>query len=378
MKNLFVFRSVVIICILFASCKKNSDDSVYIDENIGEGYLTVLPVSEGDFNLFVILGHLAPPGHVFPSDHGGFYFTDPDLIYDIYSPGNLEITNIIRLQHLSTGVTDYTLHLSSPKRRFKVVFGHLSSISESILSQIPEFDENQCEYYMAGGNQYRKCSLSVHVAAYAGEVIGTGGGLPGQYAVDFGTFDKNRPVTFATDRWTGWDYMYAVSPLDYFTREIYEILKPYCGDYNCGFIEIRTAEPIGGIIEFDVPGTLQGLWYKQNEPSNTEDYHISFVYKNTNPDVPVICWGISVKGNDPGEYKFSIRNSGLVNRDFQNIIPDGNMYRYELSHVCTSKVLAKPIILVQLTDERTLKLEAQDSGQGPPWQFTENAVHFTR
>lgn len=378
MKNMFYIPSAILFCLLFTLCEKKTDNSDYIDEDIGQGYLTVMPVNEGDIDLFVVLGHLAPPGHVFPSDHGGFYLSDRELTYEVHSPGDLEVISIRRLQHLSIGITDYTLHLSSPKKRFKVVFGHLASISESILSQIPDFDENQCDYYMAGGNQYRMCTLSVNVPVYAGQVIGTAGGLLGQNGFDFGTFDKNRPVEFATDRWIGWDYMYAVSPLDYFTQEIKEILEPYCGDYHCGFKEIRTKEPIGGTIEFDKSGTLQGLWYKQNEPSNTEDFHISFVYKNTDPDVPIVCWGISVAENEPGLHTYTIQNSGLVNRNFSDVIPDGNIYRYELSHACTGANIAKPIILIQLVDERILMLEAQDSSQGPPWQFTGDVVYFTR
>ncbi len=373
---------ILIVLPVFVNCKKDSPDNPpdYIDEEIGEGYFTVLPVGEEDFYLFVNLGHMNPPGHVFPSGHGGFYLTDYEHVCNIYSPGDLTVTRISRVEHLSGGEDDYTLQLSSPKGRLKIVFGHLSSISSNILDQAPSFDESECETYMAGGGHFRICSVFLEdmIEVSAGDIIGTGGGLPGQYGVDFGVFDKNRPVHFATDRFTDYDYMYAVSPLNYFTPKIVEILRPVCGDWVCGIQKIRTIEPIGSTVEFDSTGTLQGLWYKKDEPLNTEDFHIAFVYDNTDPYEPVISWGTSVPGNDPGVHTFTVENSGTVNRKFVDVTSDGNIYSYEIRNQCSTIYTENSILLVQLTAGDTLKLETLKPDDGPPWQFTGNAVYFTR
>ena len=375
--HLFILCVLLILC---NACKKNKDDDdpSYMNEEIGKGYLTVLPIDEDDFYLFVNLGHQNPPGHVFPSGHGGFYLTDYMQTSNVYSPGNLFITQIVRLEHVTAGIQDYTLKLSSPQGRLNITFGHLSSIDSSILAKAPSFDGSECETYMAGGNDYHMCIVWTNIEVSAGDIIATGGGLPGQFGVDFGVYDKKRPVKFVHNRWADYDYGYAVSPLDYFTSEITEILTPLCGDYVCGSRNIRTIDPIGGTIEYDSTGTLQGLWYKPDHFGDSEDYHISFVFDNTQPWIPVICWGISVPGSTPGVYTFDTENSGIVNRKFVDVVPDGNIYRYEIKDECSNNPPENSMLLIQLIHSDTLKLETQQPSAGPPWNFTDSAVYFIR
>jgi hypothetical protein len=380
-RTLKIFISFIIISILLIqfNCKKGSGNGIFDPEvEVGKGFLTVLPINQELINIFVNLGHLSPPGHTFPSDHGGFYFTNWEDPIPVFSPSDMKITEMSLLEHITTGKSDYDMTLSVNNGGFSVVFGHLSSISHSILEQAPSFEDGRCDTYIAGGDEYRRCSVNVSISVLAGDTLGTAGGPLGQWSMDFGTFDINKKTDFANNRFNDSKFPYTVSPLDYFTEEIESILIPLCGDYICGFRMIRTEPPIGGTIGYDVPGTSQGLWFKQGESTFPEDPHMALVYDCVEPHIPVFSVGIGIPNLSTGIYTFTPADSGKVNRLFIDVTPDNQVYRYEIRDRCFNAPAFDAVILLQMVSEEELRIEKQESSEGPPWTFTENAVHYVR
>ncbi|NQT25593.1 hypothetical protein HQ585_09580 [candidate division KSB1 bacterium] len=372
---------IVLLCLaavlLHTACKKDSE-ILAPRILVGKGLLTVLPLSPEDFHLFVNLGHMSQPGHTFPSDHGGFYLTDWLIRVPIFCPADMIITRVDRSEHVNHGYSDYSLILSVNESEFQIVIGHISSIHPYILEKILDWEDAECESYSVATDTFRHCITWTNIPISAGDTLGTAGGNPGQFGLDFGTFDQNVTHVFASDRFDDYLYPHTVSPLDYFTDEINAILIPRCGDSFCGLPTVRTKDPVGGTIAYDVPGTAQGLWFKPGEPLFPETPHLALVYHNVDPDVPQFSVGTSLPGLISGPYTFDISDTGTVNSAFDEVIPDGQIYQYDIRYDCSTTADMRHVFLMQLLDEETLKIERQEVSAGPPWQFTENAVLYER
>jgi hypothetical protein len=378
LKITLCFIVILFLSILF-NCKKRSGYGLLDPEvEVGKGFLTVLPVDKNIIDLFVNLGHLSPPAHTFPSDHGGFYFKKSEDSVSVLSPGDMNITEMSFVEHITAGKYDYEMTLSVNNGGFSVVFAHITSIHPDILAQSPQFEDGRCFTYIAGTEEYRRCAIDVRIAVSAGDTIGTAGCFLGQCGMDLGIYDLNNEKDFASDQVSNFRYPFAVSPLDYFTEEIENFLIPLCGDYICGFRMIRNVSPVGGIHCYDVPGTAQGLWFKKGEPDFPEDPHMALVYDNVEPQVPVFSVGIGIPNFNTGLYTFTPADSGIVNRLFKDVIPDGKLYRFEIRDRCQNAPKVDAVILFQMIDEKELIIEKQDLLDGPPWIFSENAVYYVR
>ena len=368
------FLFITILLFLY-TCKSTQEEKDKVA--VGKGFLTVLPLDVDDFFLFVNLGHMSQPGHIFPSDHGGFYLTDYMTPVLVFCPADMTITRVVESEHVNHGYTDYGLTLSVNDDEFQIVIGHMSEIHDTILEKAKEFNNKECETYSTSGDTFRNCLTWTEIPISAGDTLGMAGGNPGQFGLDFGTFDKTKRIEFATDRFDEYLYPYTVSPLDYFTEEISQILIPQCGDSFYGVPTIRTVPPIGGTVDYDVKGTAQGIWFKVGESMFPEDPHMALVYHNVYPDVPIFSIGNSVTGLVLGPYTFTTQDTGYVDRSFDNVKPDGNIYKYDAWYHSNTPY-GHMILLLQLIDESHLKVEMQDTSSTPPWQFTNNAVLFDR
>lgn len=337
-------------------------------------YFTVLPLFASNFTGFVPLGNLNPSGHTFPTDHHYFYLANPATKYDVYAPGHFWITQITASEHVSDGFTDYRLKFN-PCLEVYGILDHMSSLSGSLLSQLGKFTEQECQSYTNGGKDYRQCTKNVMIEISAGTVIGEAGGNAGQNALDFGVYDTGFPQALANpSRFynQGQKYLYAVSAIDYFSAALQTQLRSRASNYS-GTIH-RTVEPIGGTIVNDVPGTAQGIWFKQGEPTLPEDPHIALVFDNVDPTQPRFSIGTSQTGLSSGVYAFTDVSSGYTNRKFSQVTADGNIYTYHN----LQNTIPNTVILIQLLDNSTLRVEKQMEAQGPPWAFTNNAVIYVR
>ncbi len=367
----------IILMVSLLSCKsgKNSTDPGI---DIGKGFLTALPIHRETFYIMVNLGHMNQPGHVFPSDHGGFYLNDHMAQTFVFSPADMTISRITATEHVNKGYTDYAITLSANSGRFQIVMGHLSLIREDLMTRARATGSPDCDEYSTGGDTYRQCLYWTDIPVSAGDTIAVIGGNPGQLGMDFGVYDETRSVTFASSRFDDYLYPHSVSPLDYFTDEICAILTPVCGEFLCGRLGFRTKPPIGGTVGYDSAGTAQGIWFRTGAPTFPEDPHIALVYHNADPDIPVFSVGISLVGLSPGSYTFTPADTGTVDRLFHRVLPDGRMYRFGIRNLCDGPGFVRDVLLAQMADPSHLKIEKQDPSAGPPWRFTGNAVTYER
>ncbi|MGB4938439.1 MAG: hypothetical protein WBO30_15590 [Ferruginibacter sp.] len=353
----------VILCstgIVFSSCKKGDDESSYA---IATASLSVSPVDTSQVSGLVPLGNLNPPGHTFPTDHMYFYFKNPGVSVPVYAPGNLHIFQISRFRNNpgTPGATeDYSIDFGSQSGTL-LYFSHVSSLSPALLAAADAFSGASCESYSTGGSTIEFCRKSVSLDINAGEIIGSGNEVAGQFALDMGFRVNN----------------IAVCPLDYFNAGTKVKLEAKLGNSN-GTVKRITA-PICGEYNQDLSGTLQGNWYKQGVPRSPEDNHIAFVKDNVEPEKLRISIGSAVPGLPSAVYNFTQTGAGVIDRPFISVTNTGQIFCYNPLYYYGAPVPGTSII-VKLEDNGTLSFEKRncDCSCNLPYAFSAAKISYTR
>jgi len=362
---------------LLASCGGREDESIPTTQNTvptsqteTNDSFTVIPLETTDFISLIPLGNLNPSGHVFPTDHHYFVLTNPGTEVPVKSPGEITVEKIAQMEHLTDGFIDYSLTIRLTDT-VTAKFGHLSTLSSMLLNQAGQIPLGSI--YTTGGKEYRYSSISVEIEITAGIEIGSTGANPGMLALDFGVYDESSTPLFAnpTRIESMGDYYKAVNALNYFTETQKAVLETYCGNWDGSVY--RTIAPLGGNLSQDIPGTAQGLWFREGESTYPQDPHIALVHDNVDPTIPVLSIGTSIPGLNSGTYPYTVETSGTTNRDFGDIEPNGQIYAFQ-----SFNNGEEGIILIQLSDENSLKIERIAPGSTSPWAFSGNETTFIR
>jgi len=342
-----------------------------------ESIFTVSPIDAVSISSIVTLGNLNPPGHVFPTDHIYLYITRPpgsdsaDVV-TLYSPGAMTVTGISASEHVNAGFTDYSIRLQ-PMADITVNFGHVSSLSEELFGDTSSLEgwtlQNE---YSTGGETYRLWGKQSNIEVAAGQVLGTTGGNPGQWALDLGVYDERySPANVANpQRWENSWYLNAVCPLSYYQDG--PVLDQLMALISRVAVE-GEALPCNSVMQ-DIPGTSQGNWFLSGV-ANTypEDPHLALVHSNYDPSRAVLSIGNSIPDINSGTYEFTPQGQGLLNRDFPAITPDGEIYGFQSNGF-------GGVIIVTMPNTVTLWIEALPGATTEPasWAFSGNKTVFVR
>lgn len=352
--------------------------------------LTQSPLAMGDFLGLVPLGNLNPTGHVFPTDHMYFYIrrsgSDPATV-PVVAPSDGWITQVAASEHVGAGFTDYQIAIS-PCREFKYYFGHVSNIPPKLLHRIGDFAAADCHSYSTGGETFNYCRKEVRVRIRAGQRLGTAG-RPGQNALDMGAFDFRVPaLPYANTARVcpsgvpagACEALQVVCPVDYFSSGVADALEARLGTWDGSLL--RTVDPLCGEVEQDEPDKAQGKWYVSGTTEMyPEDPHLALVHDNVEPEKGAFSVGNSLApGLSSGVYFFTPTHSGLVNRDFDEVLSDGDIYCYDSFSLRYGGPAPAMSVIIQMTSDTTLQIEKQSAatcGSGP-WSFTSAAREFER
>ncbi len=342
-------------------------------------FLTESPVAFADIQSIVGLGNINPPGHISPTDHIYFYLkTAPDdysaaLRTDLFSPGELQVTLAIAVQHVESGLTDFTLNLQ-PCEDITLMFGHVTSLDSTLFGDTTNFSDWTMEdEYDSGTETIRSWSKEMNLSVAAGQLLGTVGGNPGQFALDVGLFDLSLPpATMASGRWDNEWYLYARCPLSYFVdgpvRD--ELFRKVTGSEISG-----DTDEWCGVLHDDVPGALQGCWFLQGTTGTfPENNNISFTTYNLDPRWALIGVGDAIATLPPDAYTFEYETSGSLNLHFDGITADGRIHGFQPVGAGD-----QPLILVKMTAPDTLWVEGAEADTPPDdWAFTAARTVFVR
>lgn len=348
----------------------------------GTAVFSVLPIASGEFTGWVPLGAMNPPGHTLPTDHQYVYLSDPGQgstppVRTVYAPGNITITGARSSTYSSNGHTDYSVSFY-PCREVMGEFGHVQSLMPDILARLGAFDQFCQSYSPQPGQTVTQCQTKqVEVAVTAGSVLGTSGGVVGQFGLDFSLFDARiSPLVFANpsrypSNSTKIDHFHVVPASDYFAEPALSTIRSKLGKFDGQ--QQRTVAPYGGTIAVDVGGTAQGAWFNPGQPTYPESMHLTLSPDNVDPALQVFSIGLSLPGL-AGWYRFTPQASGTVNRPFSAVTANGATYCWEQ--------LYSGILLGQLVDATTLRLEARPGtftcAAAQPYTFTGAAFDYKR
>lgn len=339
-------------------------------------FFTASPLDVADILSIRPLGNLNPPGHVFPTDHIYFYITRNPAggtnVVPLYAPGTMTVTSVVASQHVTAGFTDFALELS-PCEGVTVSLGHIVTLDPGIFGDSSAFAGwDLVSEYSTGGETFRMWRRTTRIAVNGGQVLGTVGGNPGQWALDVGLYDERveAPSVANPLRWTKSRAPHAVCPLDAYgagpLRDTLLALVERDGG-------IADADRCGVVFQ-DVPGTAQGCWFLPGASAPyPEDPHLALVASSIHPAEQVLSVGTSVRGLVSRGYAFLPADTGRLNRAFSEIRPDSQIYGYRVDGFVGTIIVAMP-------DAQTLWIEALPGATASPtrWAFTSGKTIFIR
>lgn len=340
-------------------------------------FLTTSPVAFADIDTIAPLGNLNPPGHTFPTDHVYFYLrtvagAPAPVVTTLRAPGDLTITWAIASEHVTAGFTDYSIVLQ-PCAPITLELAHVRSLETSIFGDVSTLAGWTLESeYSTGGETYRRWRRLYNLPVAAGTVLGTAGGNPGQWALDFFAHDTRVTAAGAANpaRWAGSRYLHTVCPLDLYVSGAVHTQLVSLLDRVSGPGDLY---PCGQLMQ-DVAGTAQGCWFLEGTTSTyPEDPHLALVTSNFDPTRAVMSVGTSVTAFGPGAYGFTPLGSGLLNRPFAALSADGQTYGYQFPS-------PPGIVAVRMPDANTLWVERLPGATTNPatWTFTGGQTVFER
>ncbi len=344
-------------------------------------FFTVEPLDPDAYTEIDPLGATNPPAHTFPTVHTYMMLTDKSDPSTVYTPGNLTITDVVFMDNLTEGSTDYSLSFSLCAE-VTGYYDHVTSLTKDLLDRVGSF--SGCRTYSDGVSDYKRCEKKVSIKINAGTVIGyAGGSKVKSAALDLGLRDTRvTPITYVNPgRLVNTDQLYVVCPYDYFKKG--EVRNNIFAKLR----KARTAEPVCGTVALDVPDTAQGKWYPQGTTNPGEQDNMALVPSNKNPGIGVLSVGNGAAGGDA--FYFDFTSSGSINVSFDDITPDGNIYCYDNLRNRPSSLESghsdplQGYLFLQMTGKRSLKIEwVQQNGSCPAdpntLSFSGAAVVFER
>lgn len=379
MKFLMNIIVVIFLTSIFSGCV---DTEFTTEEDSGNNESIMFDYQQVDLNKVVFIEPLGAMigNHVTPIDHQYYMALDHMLhdqaaiIVDVYAPASGTVTQI---QHMSSLPGDETSVIDD----YRIVIEHTSTVSsiyihlDNLSSKIAAVAPPPGEY------------ASVSVDVQAGEIIGYYKGT-----IDYNVVDENivltgfvNPESYEVEPWK----IHTPDPFDYFNEPIKSQLIEKC---------LRTAEPVGGKIDYDIDGRLIGSWFKENtngyaglDPANYWVGHLSVVYHNVDPEHIIVSLGsynnqprqFGVKNNSPDPANVSVDTGQILYELVDYEYYDGDVLWDRESLVKGLKLrnsdYVQGVVLFQLIEDRKLKVEIfPDTTADGVGTFTENAMIYVR
>jgi len=290
------------------------------------------------------LGNLNPPDHTLPTEHMYIHLKEGRRGTPLYAPGDVTILSI-------RGEQDYSIFFQKCGG-LKGYFFHVKTLSPAL---VPLLNKEGCR----GANTPDRCLLPVK----AGDLLGTVG-LASHMNFDFGAYDENRQLSFANPKRYRSRTPHILCPLDGYEADLKQAL----------YSKVNRTDGVCGNVMQDVSGTLAGNWFAEGaglvtaEMRESWSHSLAFVENNFDPAQRVISVGGVFM--PPGYWKFDPNSEGQIDRDFDEVKPDGKIYCYTPEGMDGK-------ILVELQDAESLRVEHQEGACSGVSGF-QNPVRYIR
>jgi hypothetical protein len=369
-------------CISNQENKNNNTTNELSNENQNTNISSSTKFDYPPLNLekvaYILPMGLMTGAHVTPIDHQYYISHDygsenEEVDVEVYSPGN---GTVISIQHMDIAAGDSPL----PVDDFRVIIQHTDTIS-SYYIHIDKLSDKLMAVDPGLGNY-----SNVNVEVDAGEIIGIYGG-----SVDYNIVDEDvnlpfiNPDSYEQEPWK----IHCPDPFDYFNESIKNQMINKC---------LRTEEPIGGKICYDIDGRIVGTWFENGTNGyggiDTGRYwagHLSIVYDSIDPDAIIISIGtfidtaqqFAVTGNSPDPTNISV-NDGLVIYELTDYEYYKNDTQWDRNSFMQGLKVRngegiRGVILLQLLEDQKLKVEISPNETAETISdFTQNAKIYVR
>lgn len=341
---------------------------------------TTSPIDPKHLLSVTPLGNLNPPDHTIPTDH--IYLVTkanneihPELARKVVAPADITISRISHSIAKKSGkifTDDYSIDFSSCKD-IQAKFGHVTKLSEKVADLIKDQPGDCRVDHPRPEDEYTYCRIGIDLALKAGEELGeAGAGLA--TGLDFWTMDfRSKPLEYANPSRFREEQLHIVCPIDLFEPSLKQILSEKFGRYE----QKRTVEPLCGSVNQDIAGTAAGNWIttKDGLIDQPEAWgkSLALVHDNVDPTVGVVVIGGVIA--KPQKIQFNPTQSGNTNREFSEVKAKDQIYCYE-GGMISQYSNQKGRILIQMTDETSLKVEYQSSGCQDNFQFVNPTTYY--
>ena len=319
----------------------------------------------------VPLGNYNPPGHTFPTEHMYVVFNQTSSM-KVYAPGNVKVTYIGSKEYSEDQMQDWSDYDISMKSCDDVTMHLMHMQLDSELLSKGGSEKKHCSSYETHNSEIEMCQYESDFWIDAGTLLGTAGNPQNNhYNFDMGVKDRRITNDFI-DKEVNAHFLDSVCPFEYFTNETRQEMESKASGW--GRAE-NVINPCGEIV-FDIKGTAQGNWVREDTPRNSEtlydEHGLGLYYDNIKQDDLVIS-----SSSDGGySYRFEPTDVGLVNRSFSSVVADDNIYCYETGYY------PGDIILIQLMDDENLKIERKNGplscSSSEDLEFSDGAEIFIR
>ena len=343
--------------------------------------LTTLPTSDENIDSITPLGNISLPNHLLPTEHTYYMFkrgTDGlPLKTEVFSPANLVVERITYISTTRNGQlfdADYKVDIV-PCKKVSIQFDHIRTLSPKLASAYAA-SKPRCQENQRAGDLNQYCHAEINIKLSAGELVGiAGGGHP--TGLDFGATDsRQKRLQFANNSRYRDNTRHTVCPYDLFGPAQKTHLYGFLGDS----FQRRINEPICGTIAQDVAGGAQGNWYLGKGGSDELERQgktVALIHDNVDPRL-----GLIVLGSTFSKVVFSPTHSGLINREFSEVVPSQQIYCYQpdasgsrVSYGTSGQF--KGSVLIRLPSASELDVEVRSQDCSGSTAFT-NPTRFIR
>jgi hypothetical protein len=395
--------------------KDTTKSSGHLDPTVGLG-LPKCPVdlsgllahqfmNPGDLDAIIPLGSLGPPSHTFPVDH--IYFTSKNKLnarVPLYFPADstvFEVMEETRTNYATGAYLEYSAMVSfAPCEGVDIMVGIISELPPELKSLIAN-DTGDCKETLKekenGGKLASACRHAVNKKVKSGDLMGyelnvsesernnSGGTIHPDEVKDIEIWAHNYNITPRTDIDLAW-YDFATLPYSICMFDMYQgaLQQSYLDKFGTFTVDDppvfvpRTIEPICGSIVQTIAGTAQGDWFYGEKGQVDNAGNLSLVHDNYNPAIGAISIGGTLQY--PTVIHFAPKYNGTINRDFSEVIADGNIYCYHTEGQVDPKdpkkiIKATDKILLQLNDDHHLTIELQPGTCGTGEAFKKSYMY---
>ena len=342
----------------------------------GNNFLTVSPIDLDKLDRIVPLGLIHPPGHALPMDHMLLSVpSDGRVKVDVKAPGTVHIFGVRQVTYKRDGAVEGKIYsiAFTPCKELTFYFEAMSTLSDS-LQKIIQPQKCEPNSQKEGRREFEFCEYLVDFFVKGGEIIGTAGGVDSiSKSLDWGSYDiriAKLPFIGRGDEGPNKAVFYTTCPLDYYSSPLKDQLYDKL---------TRKVEPRCGEIMQDKAGTIQGNWQAKKEfmkdGSTSWSPFMGIGHNAHDPSIGVI--GVAGTISDVGIIGFTPKHDGSINREPSEVTSDGKMYCY--FHNQTPPWSGDPEfsgrILLQLIDDKTLKIEYQDKSCDESLNFISPTIY---